>query len=246
MSDLVSDLVRVSKLLSQRGICSRRKADEFLQKGWVLVNGEVAELGAKVSEDSQIELTAEAKNELQGHVTILLNKPIGLVSQLPEKGYEEARKLLVPENQFKKPGDEALDPRPLQQLAVCGRLDIDSKGLLVFSQSGQVAKSLIGASTKIEKEYLVAVEGLLDDKGLRKLNHGLRLDGKDLKPAKVTWQNERQLKFILKEGKKRQIRRMCELVGLKVVGLKRVRIGQVMLSDLPEGQWRILGDNESF
>ncbi len=90
------------------------------------------------------------------------------------------------------------------------------------------------------------VEGRLDDGGLRLLNHGLNLDGAALKPAQVAWQNRDQLRFVLREGKKRQIRRMCELVGLRVTGLKRVRIGRVKLGELPLGQWRYLRDDEHF
>ncbi|MBS4098979.1 MAG: pseudouridine synthase [Sulfuricella sp.] len=134
----------------------------------------------------------------------------------------------------------------LRGLAPAGRLDIDSQGLLVFTQDGRIAKHLIGADSEIEKEYLVRVAGSLDERNLARLNHGLTLDGAKLKPAKVSWQNQDQLRFILKEGKKRQIRRMCEMVGLKVLGLKRVRIGKVMLGDLPEGQWRYLREDERF
>jgi 23S rRNA pseudouridine2604 synthase len=98
----------------------------------------------------------------------------------------------------------------------------------------------------MDKEYLVRVEGKLSAVDLKRLNHGLSLDGKALKPAKVRWQNDDQLNFILREGKKRQIRRMCEMVGLRVVGLKRIRIGRVVLGDLPIGQWRYLRADESF
>ncbi|MFN3398095.1 MAG: pseudouridine synthase, partial [Sulfurimicrobium sp.] len=131
-------------------------------------------------------------------------------------------------------------------LAPAGRLDIDSQGLLVLTQDGRIARQLIGADSQIEKEYLVRVQGKLDEAGLKRLNHGLSLDGEALKAAKVAWQNADQLRFILKEGKKRQIRRMCELVGLRVVGLKRVRIGKIKLGDLPPGQWRYLQEGESF
>jgi len=125
-------------------------------------------------------------------------------------------------------------------------LDIDSTGLLVLTQDGRVARQLIGENSTIEKEYLVRVEGELSEAGLKKLNHGLELDGVKLKPAKVSWQNEDQLRFVLREGRKRQIRRMCELVGLNVVGLKRVRIGSVSLGKLPLGQWRYLRPNEKL
>jgi 23S rRNA pseudouridine2604 synthase len=118
--------------------------------------------------------------------------------------------------------------------------------LLVLTQDGRIAKQLVGADSNIEKEYLVRVEGRLSEANLKLLNHGLSLDSKALKPAQVAWQNKDQLRFILKEGKKRQIRRMCELVALKVTGLKRVRIGKVQLGDLPVGQWRYLRSNEQF
>ena len=111
---------------------------------------------------------------------------------------------------------------------------------------GRIAKQLIGADSKIEKEYLVRVEGVLSKENMALLNFGLSLDGKALKRAQVSWQNQDQLRFILFEGKKRQIRRMCELVNLKITGLKRVRIGKVKLGNLPEGQWRYLEDGEKF
>ena len=131
-------------------------------------------------------------------------------------------------------------------LAPAGRLDIDSVGLLVLTQDGRIAKQLIGGDSGIEKEYLVRVKGRLSEEGLHLLNHGLSLDGEKLRPAKVEWQNEDQLRFILKQGKKRQIRRMCELVGLRVTCLKRIRMGQVKLGALPPGKWRYLGKDERF
>ena len=142
--------------------------------------------------------------------------------------------------------DRAPQRGDLDGLAVAGRLDIDSQGLLVLTQDGRIAKQLIGEDSEVDKEYLVRVQGSLSDRGLELLNHGLSLDGKALRPAQVRWQNSDQLRFVLREGKKRQIRRMCELVGLKVVGLKRVRIGRVALGDLPLGQWRYLREDERF
>ena len=129
-------------------------------------------------------------------------------------------------------------------------MDIDSTGLLVLTQDGRIAKQLIGEDSAVEKEYLVRVRytktGRLPDQELKRLNHGLSLDGKPLRPARVSWQNEDQLRFVLREGKKRQIRRMCEMVGLTVLALKRVRIGLVLLGELPPGKWRLLGVTEKF
>jgi 23S rRNA pseudouridine2604 synthase len=238
--------------MSELGLCSRREADEWIAKGWVKVDGViVSELGSKVLPHQKITVERQAAAEQSKRVTILLNKPVGYVSGQAEDGYKPAVVLVNADTRWK--GDTSptqFHPSQLRSLVPAGRLDIDSVGLLVLTQDGRVAKQLIGEDTYIEKEYLVRVQytkpGRLPDTDLRLLNHGLSLDGKRLMPAKVRWQNDDQLRFILKEGKKRQIRRMCEAVGLKVIGLKRVRIGRVMLGDLPTGQWRYLRPEEKF
>lgn len=238
--------VRLSKLMSERGLCSRREADTLIEKGWVFVNGErVNELGKRFPPEVDIQLSRRGEALQAERVTILLHKPVGYVSGQPEKGYKAAVELIVPEN-LAPGGQQVFARQHLKGLAPAGRLDIDSTGLLVLTQDGVVAKRLIGDDTKVEKEYLVRVEGKLSNADLARLEHGLELDGKPLRPAKVQWMNKDQLRFILKEGKKRQIRRMCELVGLKVIGLKRVRIGKVRLGDLPVGQWRYLREGEGF
>lgn len=242
----MSETVRVSKLLSERGLCSRREADRFIENGWVLVDGRKAVLGEKVSPGARIELLPEARGSLESQYTVLLNKPVGYVSHLPEKNYKEALELLTPQNRDPNDRGPQVNPQKLGGLAVAGRLDIESQGLIVFTQNGRIAKNLIGEDTEIEKEYLVRVQGKLNEKDLKLLNHGLSLDGKPLKPAHVEWLNQDQLRFVLREGKKRQIRRMCELVGLRVTGLKRVRIGKIRLGSLPEGKWRLLQEDEEF
>jgi 23S rRNA pseudouridine2604 synthase len=239
---------RLSKIMAARGICSRREADRYIERGLVLVDGEVvSELGTRVAPDADIVLTAAGQKQRDAQATFLLNKPIGYVSAQPEDGHRPASDLLTKENQWK---DDRMcrtfHHGMLRGLAPAGRLDIDSQGLLVLTQDGRVARRIIGEDSDVDKEYLVRVEGSLSDEGLALLNHGLELDGKPLKPAQVTWQNEDQLRFVLHEGKKRQIRRMCELVNLRVVGLKRIRIGKVVLGNLPEGQWRYLRDDEQF
>jgi len=240
--------VRLSKRMSELGLCSRREADSYIEKGLVEVDGEVvSELGSKVLPNQKITLRIAAKNIQQQRVTILLNKPVGYVSGQAEHNYKPAITLL--DEQTRWSGDDSplrFHRSQLLGLAPAGRLDIDSQGLLVLTQDGRIAKQLIGENSKVDKEYLVRVQGRLDDSGLALLNQGLKLDGNYLKPAKVTWQNEDQLRFVLHEGKKRQIRRMCELVGLKVTGLKRIRIGKVKLGKLPLGQWRYLSENEIF
>jgi 23S rRNA pseudouridine2604 synthase len=226
-------LVRISKLLAERGICSRREAERYIEQGLVLIDGKpVTELGAKAHPSQTVGLAAKARAQQSARQTLLLNKPVGYVSHADDDHrYPAAADLIRPS---------------LRGLAPAGRLDIDSTGLLVLTQDGVIARQLIGQDRLIEKEYLVRVEGELSAKGLSLLNHGLVLDDRPLRPAKVRWMNKDQLQFVLAEGRKRQIRRMCEMVGLKVTGLKRVRIGRIMLGDLPEGQWRALLPNEKF
>ncbi|WP_137719695.1 pseudouridine synthase [Methylobacillus flagellatus] len=242
------DLPRLSKRMAELGLCSRREADEWIVNGWVKVDGAVVDtLGTRISPDANIEVSKQAQQHQSEIVTILLNKPVGYVSGQAEDGYEPAIVLIHPDNQWEEdPVDKVFQRGFLKGLAPAGRLDIDSTGLLVLTQDGRVARQLIGEDSTTEKEYLVRVEGELSEQGMRKLNHGLTLDGVELKPAKVSWQNEDQLRFVLREGRKRQIRRMCELVGLHVVGLKRVRIGSVTLGKLPPGQWRYLRQGERF
>ena len=216
------------------------------------VDGQVvSELGSKVLPHQKITVERQAAAEQSKRVTILINKPMGYVSGQAEDGYTPAVALIKPENRWPEdPSPEQFHPTQLRSLVPAGRLDIDSVGLLVLTQDGRVAKTLIGETTTVEKEYLVRVEytkeGKLPESDLKKLCFGLWMDGKPLLPAKVRWQNDDQLSFTLKEGKKRQIRRMCDMVGLKVVGLKRVRIGKVKLGDLPVGQWRYLRPDEQF
>jgi 23S rRNA pseudouridine2604 synthase len=277
--------MRLNKRMAELGMASRREADEWIGKGWVKVNGKLAEMGMQVTPDVRIEIDKQAKGQQANQVTILINKPIGLVSGQAEDGHQPAITLVQPQNRWQD--DNArffFHPSQLKSLVPAGRLDIDSTGLLVLTQDGRVARQLIGEDAVMEKEYLVRVvytgqtnlaaghsaaatyaavptqlsriddddpittdvQSVFPARQLALLRHGLSLDGQALQPAKVEWQNPEQLRFVLTEGKKRQIRRMCELVGLKVVGLKRVRIGRVMLGNLPVGQWRYLQPQEKF
>lgn len=277
--------LRLNKRMAELGMASRREADEWIGKGWVKVNGVVATMGMQVLPNVKIEITKQAQGQQANQVTILINKPLGLVSGQAEDGHEPAITLVQPQNRWTQ--DNArffFHPSQLKSLVPAGRLDIDSTGLLILTQDGRVARQLIGEDSEMEKEYLVRVVytgtenpaaatsaaatyggkvtqlSRIDDDDpvstdvqavfpadkLRLLRHGLSLDGQALKRAKVEWQNPEQLRFVLTEGKKRQIRRMCEAVGLHVVGLKRVRIGRIVLGQLPMGQWRYLGPDERF
>jgi 23S rRNA pseudouridine2604 synthase len=252
--------VRLNKRMAELGLCSRREADAWIEHGWVRVNGQVAEMGMQVGSTDRITVEREAQAQQEQQVTVLLHKPMGYVSGQAEDGHEPAMVLFQARNQWS--GDTTrirFSPAQFKGLAPAGRLDIDSVGLLVMTQDGRVARQLIGEDADMEKEYLVRVtcagpqgdiavnvQAHFPAAQMQRLRHGLSLDGKPLKPAQVEWQNPEQLRFVLKEGKKRQIRRMCEQVGLKVVGLKRIRMGRISLGALPVGQWRYLGPKESF
>jgi len=239
---------RLSKRMGELGLCSRREAETWITSGWVKVDGQIVDqLGTRVSPDAKIEIDPAARAHQSGQVTILLHKPVGYVSGQAEDGYEPAVVLIRPENRWT--GDTSpiqFQREHLLSLVPAGRLDIDSTGLLVLTQDGRIAKQLIGENTSVEKEYLVRVEGELSSEGMKRLQYGLTLDGVKLKPAQVSWQNEHQLRFVLRQGRKRQIRRMCEIVGLFVTGLKRVRTGNVPLGALPAGKWRYLRPDEKF
>jgi 23S rRNA pseudouridine2604 synthase len=252
----VAAAVRLNKRLADLGLCSRREADEWIGRGWVRVNGAVGVMGQQVTPQDRVTVDAQAGAAQAGRVTILLHKPVGVVSGQAEDGYRPAVALIGPRSHWR--GDASrtrFAPSQLRGLAPAGRLDIDSTGLLVLTQDGRVARRLIGEDSDVDKEYLVRVaygavtanvQAALPAAALARLRHGLSLDGQALKPAQVDWQNPEQLRFVLREGKKRQIRRMCEQVGLAVAGLKRVRIGRVALGALPLGQWRYLGTEERF
>ena len=251
-----NDTVRLNKRMADLGLCSRREADDWIAKGWVKVNGQPAVLGVPVRTTDRIDVAPQARGQQQQQVTILLHKPVGFVSGQAEDGHAPAVTLVQARNRWREDrSPHRFTPTQLRGLAPAGRLDIDSVGLLVLTQDGRVARQLIGDNSPIEKEYLVRVQwgdvrenvqAVFPREQLARLRHGLSLDGQALRPATVDWQNPEQLRFVLNEGRKRQIRRMCEQVGLHVVGLKRVRIGRITLGQLPQGQWRYLGAHEHF
>ena len=252
--------MRLNKRMAELGICSRREADDWIAQGWVRVNGQPTVIGQPVALNARIDIDRQAEQQQRQQVTILINKPVGYVSAQAEDGHEPAVVLVQPQNRWRECNSRMRwGHEQLRGLAPAGRLDIDSIGLLVLTQDGRVARQLIGEDSEIEKEYLVRVtyqgergpesvnvQAAFPPDKLKLLCHGLSLDGQPLRPAQVSWQNPEQLRFVLREGKKRQIRRMCEQVGLFVTGLKRVRIGQVNLGHLPVGQWRYLAPHEQF
>jgi 23S rRNA pseudouridine2604 synthase len=228
---------RVNKWLAQAGVCSRREAEALIEAGAVLIDGRrVEDVGRKIAPGETLTLTDRGGAELGAAVSVVINKPVGIVSAQPEHGQTPAARLLTRAAMI---GDGVV-PSPKASLPPLGRLDQDSRGLLILSEDGVLAKAVIGPDSQVDKEYVVTVRGHVDRPKIARLRLGLELDGKPLKPAKVKLEDTQVLRFVLKEGRNRQIRRMCELVGLEVTDLVRVRTGPVMLGDLPEGAWRHL------
>lgn len=232
---------RINKWLGQSGVCSRREAEGLIADGFVSIDGEVVtDAGRKILPGQTLTLSDGATGALGAAVTIMLHKPVGYVSGQPEPDKIPAVRLLTAANAEDGSPDIAADA----SLPPIGRLDEDSRGLLLLSSDGVVAKAVIGPESDLAKEYLVRVSGEVTEAKLSLLRHGLSLDGRTLKPAEVLQLKPRRLRFILREGRNRQIRRMCELVGLEVTDLKRIRIGPLALGDLPEGRWRMLTAEE--
>ena len=233
---------RINKWLAQSGVCSRREADALIAAGQVSIDDQVVrEAGRKIEKGETLSLAGAAQDKLNTQITAVLNKPVGYVSAQPEPGQTPAARLVTKANLV---GDAPSIPTRDTRLAPAGRLDQDSRGLLLLTEDGVLTKAVIGASSNVDKEYLVTVNGKITPDKVNRLCHGLSLDGKKLQPAEVSHESGQLLRFILKEGRKRQIRRMCELVGLHVTDLFRIRIGAVNLDDLKEGAWRALSDAE--
>lgn len=234
--------VRINKWLAQSGVCSRRDADALIAQGSVALDGAtVTEAGARIAPGQTLTLNREAREVLGAQGAYVLHKPIGYVSGQPEKGQVPAVRLLTPANRF---GGEGEAPAADRALPPLGRLDMDSRGLLLLSDDGVLAKAIIGPDSSVDKEYAVAVTGQIDARKLDLLREGLSLDGRRLKRALVERTGKDRLRFVLREGRNRQIRRMCALVGLEVVDLLRLRIGPLELGALPEGRWRALTAEE--
>ncbi|MBL8551122.1 MAG: rRNA pseudouridine synthase [Hyphomonadaceae bacterium] len=228
---------RVNRWLAQAGVCSRREAEDLIAQGRVQIDGaRVEDPGRKIAPGQTLTIEGFGEEGAAAAVSIVLNKPIGFVSAQPEPGEIPAVRLLTKETQR---GAGAVPDRTAS-LPALGRLDKESRGLLILSSDGVLAKAIIGPASRIDKEYVVEVTGFMSDRKLALLRHGLELDGRRLKPAQVTLIGAHTLRFVLNEGRKRQIRRMCDLVDLHVSDLLRVRIGPLHLSDLPEGKWRYL------
>ena len=220
--------MRLNKYIAYLNIASRREADKLIKDGKVKVNGEIIINPAiQVGENDKIICDIEDyKNE---KIYIKLNKPVGYVVSNNKKEGKPIYKLLDEE---------------LKNLYPVGRLDKDSKGLILFTNDGVFSRKIIGEESECEKEYYVKLEGNISDGALKKLEFGISLDGKKLKRAIVKRISKNSFNIILKEGRNRQIRRMCEKVGFEVILLKRLRISNIYLNDLQEGKFEYLTKDE--
>lgn len=247
------DEERVSKILARRGTCSRREAERLIADGLVFVDGvRVREQGFKCSPTrAKIEISREAEAWLGSKLTLVVHKPPGLVSNLPSEGEIAAWTCVEPRNAWMR----AMEGMPMEDLKratkdpskfnVCGRLDKDSRGMLILTEDGALARSIIGGNGVL-KRYVVTTDADVRESHMASLNGRVQLEGVELLPMNVRrlGRGSRTLEFNLREGKNRQIRRVCEKFGLRVVDLFRVQIGSIEIDDLPEGAWRILSDAE--
>ena len=231
---------RVAKLMAWRGLCSRREAERLIVNGEVMVDGVVVrEPGSKCLPDAAICLRSRGQRWLSQSVSVLLHKPCGVVSTQPEGDQVPAWQLLA-SDALHGPADPALVRRVMTKpwtLAVAGRLDRESRGLLLLTQDGTLAR-LVTGSGRIAKRYRVELAEVVGDHHLRALNRPMRLDDRPLRPMQVTRLGGRCLAFVLHEGRKHQIRRVCAALSLTVTDLLREAIGPCQLGDLPVGCWR--------
>ena len=219
--------IRLQKYCSEKGLASRRKAEEYIKKGWIKVNGQIVrELGVKVDPQQDVVELSQKVLKTQGEFQyIILNKPVGYVTNLPQAGEKEAKDLL---------------PKKLSNLHAVGRLDKDSEGLLLLTNDGVVAHRLASPQFDHEKEYEVHVDLPIRHEVQVKFRHGMTLDNEQIKPVVVAKIKGLVYRFILREGRNRQIRRMLGQFGYKIVRLKRVRIGNISLGNLKTGKFREL------
>ena len=222
--------MRLQKYLSGAGICSRRKGEEYIKAGWVKVNGKVVtELGVKIDpERDAVEVECDAIRSDSAPIYIALNKPKGYVSSCRQQNEQIVMNLL----------DISDRVYPI------GRLDKDSTGLLLLTNDGYLHHRLTHPSFNHEKEYEVTVAKPMPEGALRKLAEGLPMMGTRTRPARVDRISARRFRIVLQEGKNRQIRRMVRKVGNRVTSLKRIRIANIKLGNLPSGSWRHLTKRE--
>ena len=234
--------VRLAKHLVELTSCSRREAELYIAGGWVTVDGAVVEEPQFMVADQRVELHPDATLAPVEPVTILYHRP-----PASDLDADAAQPMICTDA---RSADDCSGIRLLKQhffrLEQVTPLERGAGGLLVFTQDWRVARKLVDDAATIEQEYIVEVAGALSAEGLKLLNHGLKFNGRALLPIKVSWQNETRLRFALKGVIPGQIAHACKTVGLRVVAMKRIRIGRVPMAKLPSGQWRYLMPHERF
>jgi len=240
----MTEPVRLAKRLAEMLPCSRREAEQYIEGGWVRVDGQVIEEPQFRVQSETIALDPHARLTPLEPITILLNKPPGYHAG---DGTNPALALLSAATRMAD-DDSAIHllKKHFTRLTATTALETDASGLVVFTQDWHVAKKLGDDADSIEHEVIVEVAGELIPHGLKRLSHGLIFNGKPLPPCKVSWQNETRLRFAIKAARLGQIAHMCERVGLEVLSMKRIRIGRVPMAQLPLGQWRYLRMDERF
>ncbi|MDZ7654494.1 MAG: rRNA pseudouridine synthase [Sulfurimicrobium sp.] len=238
----MTDPVRLAKRLAELVPCSRREAELYIAGGWVTVDGQVVEEPQFMVSQQKIELHPEAKLIPVEPVTILFHQP-------PAAGLNEnaAQPTICADTQT--PDDRSgihVLKRHFSRLTECLPLEANAGGLTVFTQDWRILRKFTEDAATIEQEYIVEVAGDLVPDGLKLLNHGLDFKGRALPPIKVSWQNETRLRFALKGLQAGQIPHMCQSVGLRVLAMKRIRIGRIPMAGLQPGLWRYLMPHERF
>ena len=239
--------IRLAKRVAEMIPCSRSEAEQYIAGGWISVDGVlVEEPGARVLDDQDVTIDPDATLGEITPVTILLHKPAGYNAGVGADG-DAATSLLSAETlQEATHGKQRFLRRHLSKLTLCSPLDTKASGLVVYTQDFRVARKLVDEGMRVEQEFIVEVSGDIREGGLALLNHGLTFNGKEIPPMKVSWQNETRLRFALKGVRPGQIAHMVEAVGLRVVSMKRLRIGRISMAGVPVGQWRYLHEYERF
>ena len=240
----MTESTRLAKHVAERFACSRREAEQYIEGGWVMVDGVVIEEPGHRISSAEVTLHPEATLALQPPVTLLLNKPAGL----------EALTDVSPLSPLLTPASRAADDRSGQRmlrrhfndLTLATPLGKVASGLVVLTQDFRMTRKLVDDAIRIEHEFVVEVHGQIAADGVARLNAGIPLPGRPPGPVKVSWQNENRLRFAAKALKSGHITVMCDAVGLEVVGMRRIRVGRMPMAGLAEGQWRYLAAYERF
>jgi 23S rRNA pseudouridine2604 synthase len=238
------DPTRLSKHVAELARCSRADAERYIEGGWVTVDGKVVESPQHMVSTEHVELDPDATLEAAEPATVLLHKPAGFDAIA---GSRPAAALVTPTTRWAvDPTGVRLLQRHFIRLTPLVPLEHDASGLMVLTQDGRVWRRLTEDADRIEHEFIVEVDGDIAPYGLRRLNHGLRYQGRELPPCKVSWQNEFRLRFAITAVQPGQLRDMCAQVGLQVVAIRRIRIGKIPLGKMPVGEWRYLPVSERF